>query len=105
MLTLATLALVGVNLWAGLEIGLGARRPIAVRVLRWGCPVGATLLLWQLAPLCSNTNDQGGDITHQLAMQFLAGLQLPLFLVVAGAGEVIRVVVKAISSSHRHAGA
>jgi hypothetical protein len=44
------------------------------------------VIIWQLAAFASDTNSDGGDITPQLLMSFLALLQVPLFGLAVGAG-------------------
>ncbi len=70
-----------------------AARPAVLQGLCACWPLVAALIVWQLAHVASNTNDQGGDITSQLLMEALAFLQVPLFGLGALGGVLIRASV------------
>ncbi len=90
---LAGLLIVLGSLWFGVELGTGVPRSRAVQVLRVCWPFLVLLVLWQLARFASNTNDQGGDMTDQLAIRLFAIVYVVLYGVVALGGRIYRLAV------------
>jgi hypothetical protein len=99
MLTLATWVVVVANILVGFHLGLGPRQPAPLLVLHVLWPAASLLALWQLAPFCSNTNTEGGDITNQILMYGLAMLQVPLFGIAAGVGALSAFVARHVPAA------
>jgi hypothetical protein len=81
------------SLWLGVELGAGVHRSRIVQLLRICWPFLMLVVLWQLARFASNTNDQGGDMTDQLAVRLLAVVYVVVYGFAALGGRIYRLAV------------